>query len=181
MSAVKGYSFIFLKVKQCWKTFFFAMLFQQGWLGYKRTTKAWSTACQKWRQNANKPRRGTITLRRYTQNVSSLLRGSCRVPNIKSGCCLLPIGKEQPGNWPELQTKDFATASGAGTDRAQGDARTAHRQIWVDWRSQISCHEWYGATSLQFFWFSYLFSFSIYASSLFLFSKVFSRQVLFGI
>ena len=42
---------------------------------------------------------------------------------------LLPTGKEQPGDRPELQTEDLAAASGAGADRAQGDAGTAHRQI----------------------------------------------------
>lgn len=57
--------------------FFLPYHFQQGWLGYKRTTKAWSSVCQKWRQNANKPRRGVITWRRCTQNVSSVLRGFC--------------------------------------------------------------------------------------------------------
>ena len=39
---------------------------------------------------------------------------------------LLPTGKEQPGDRPELQTQDVAAASGAGTDGAQGDAGTAH-------------------------------------------------------
>lgn len=57
----------------------------------------------------------------------------------------VPIGKEQPGDRPELQTEDVAAASGAGTDWAQGDAGAAHWQIWVDWRSQISCHEWYAS------------------------------------
>lgn len=56
---------------------------------------------------------------------------------------LRPIGKEQPGDWPELQAEDLAAATGAGTDWAQGDAGTAHWQIWVYWRGQISCHEWY--------------------------------------
>lgn len=87
MSAVEGYSFNFLKVKKCWTTFFLPCHSQQGWLDYKRTTKAWNSACQKWRQNANKPRRGAITWRRYTQDVSSVLSAFCHVPNTKSGCC----------------------------------------------------------------------------------------------
>lgn len=57
----------------------------------------------------------------------------------------LPVGKEQPGNRPELQTEDFAATPRAGADWAQGDAGAAHRQIWVYWRSQISCHEWYAS------------------------------------
>lgn len=129
---------------------------QQGWLGYRRTTKAWRSASQKWRQNGNRPRRGETTWRRYTQSTSFYTAVTLSISNKDHGAMLcstslmvftwplsLPIGKEQHGNWPELQTEDLAAASGAGTNRTQGDTGTAYRQIWIYWRSQISCHEWY--------------------------------------
>lgn len=91
-------------------------------------------------------------------------------------CWLLPpIGKEQPGDRPELQTEDIAAASGARTNWAQGDAGTAHWQIWVHWGSQISCHEWYASPMSEH---AHLHSFSLCFFYLVLFLSRVPRQCL---
>lgn len=80
---------------------------------------------------------------------------------------LLPIGKEQCGDRPELQAEDVAAASGAGTDWTQSDEGTAHRQIWVYWRSQISCDEWYASPMSEHAFSAFLFFLFVYLSCLF--------------
>lgn len=157
---------------------------QQGWLDYRRITKAWRSASQKWRQNANRPRRGETTWRRYTQSTvfstSFSTAVTLSISNKDHGAVLcstcimvftwplsLPIGKEQHGNWPELQTEDLAAASGAGTNRTQGDTGAAYRQIWIYWRSQISCHEWYVISLSQHaLLFCFCFSFLLFLMAL---------------
>lgn len=52
-------------------------------------------------------------------------------PNSFAASSSRSIGEKQFGNRPELQAEDPAAATGAGADRAPGDAGTAHRQIRV--------------------------------------------------